>query len=436
MQHDSIYEQPVTPQQQGKTPPPETEDEVGKTESSNPWNAGSFLAAPVEFFSRAVGAVPAHLPNVEVGGEGEVQQGAATTPVEQARPVNPARPVEQTDFSPSRSIRDNPLVEKAFRRINDSPDPVLEVVNMLSGGLDNLRGAKAYQTAHGDWQLQLFLNHKTTDKMVHKTMGPFSSGPVTMDTEVAMRALLRPTAGGGVSLQLFDFDGIHPSVEGPLKNRGVIPGRATLFKGGDGEYHMSMSGQARWGLRGRNLTNSRNIVIGEENMLEPVVRGLMRDATDIDRVLADLLKVQQSKDLLSVGIQNAPSTIPGTEQFDMRVRSRSEKRVPINQEMSAGLPVKVESVDLGTDVSASLSYSRQAGVALSNINGVKINVEAFGGFKQVVSPTKLTFGRDSAGKAAVGVQFVIHGAEGKVSEPMNFSIPFLKILEELGKRKK
>lgn len=66
---------------------------------------------------------------------------------------------------------------------------------------------------------------------------------------------------------------------------------------------------------------------------------------------------------------------------------------------------------------------------------MKINVELLGGFKQVVSPTKLTLSRDSAGKAAVGVQFVMLDAQGKAGPPINFPIPFSKIIEELGKRK-
>ena len=65
-----------------------------------------------------------------------------------------------------------------------------------------------------------------------------------------------------------------------------------------------------------------------------------------------------------------------------------------------------------------------------------INVEAFTGIKQVVAPTKLTFASDSAGKAALGVQFVMHDAQGKAGPPMSFSIPFSRILQELGKRKK
>lgn len=169
---------------------------------------------------------------------------------------------------------------------------------------------------------------------------------------------------------------------------------------------------------------------------DPVLEVFNRDANDIGRTLADLLKVQQSQDILSIHMHRAPSGVAGTEQFDMRVSSRSEKHMPLDQELSEGLPVKIDSVELGTDVSASLSYSRAAGIELSKINGVKVNVEAFGGFKQVVSPTKLTFGRDSAGKAVLGVQFVMHDAQGKAGEPINFAIPFSKVLEELGKRKK
>ncbi len=433
---DTTYEQPVTPQQQGKTPPEtdEPKPEGDRAAPSSPWNPSALLSAGGELFSRATKAVPNQFPNVEVG-EGEV-------PVQQGRPVEltQTRPVESThqtgpansmDFRPRNGIADNPLVEKTIQKIKDSPDPVLEVVNMVAGGLDNLRGAKVYQTVYGDYQLQMSTNHRTRDKMVDKSMGPFSSGPVTMDTEFGMRASLTPGGGGSAMLQLNNFYGVHPTVEGPLKNRGVLPGGATLFKGNDGDYHMSVNGQAVWGRRGNHLTKSRNITIDPSDVRDPFLRGMMQDATDIDRTLSDLLKVQQSQDVLSIGLQRAPSTVAGTEQFDMHVRSRREKHMPVDQEVSAGLPVKVKSVDLGTDVSASLSYSREAGVGLSNINGVKINVESFG-LKQVVSPTKLTFSRDAAGKAAVGVQFVMHDAQGKAGEPMNFSIPFSKIIQELG----
>ncbi len=444
--YEPINEPAVTPQQRGKTPA-ETDEPVqegDRAAPSSPWNPSALLSAGGDLFSRAVKAVPNQFPNVEVG-EAEV-------PVQQGRPVEstqrravesthraglsvPDRSANSMDFRPRNGFADNPLVEKTIQKIKDSPDPVLEVVNMLAGGLDNLRGAKVYQTVYGDYQLQMSTNHRTSDTMVDKSMGPFSSGPVTMDTEFGMRASLTPGGGGSAMLQLNNFYGVHPTVEGPLKNRGVVPGGATLFKGNDGDYHMSVNGQAVWGRRGNHLTKSRNITIDPGDVRDPFLRGMMQDATDIDRTLADLLKVQQSQDVLSIGLQRAPSAVAGTEQFDMHVRSRREKHVPVDQEVSAGLPVTVSSVDLGTDVSASLSYSRHAGIELSRINGVKINVESFG-LKQVVSPTKLTFSRDTAGKAAVGVQFVMHDAQGKAGEPMNFSIPFSKIIQELGKRKK
>ncbi len=434
--YEPINEPAVTPQQHGKTPPPETDEpkqEDGKAAPSSPWNAASLLHAGSELFSRAGKAVvPGEFPNVEVG-ESDV-------PVQQARPVEAihqagsTRPANSMDFRPRSGIADNPLVEKTIQKIKDSPDPVLEVVNMVAGGLDNLRGAKIYQTVYGDYQVQMSTNHRTRSDMVDKHMGPFSSGPVTMDTEFGMRASLRQ-GGNGAMLQLHDFYGVHPTVEGPLKNRAVIPGSATLYKGNDGDYHMSVNGRAVWGRRGNHLTNSRNLIINAGDVKETVLREEMQDGKDIERALADLLKVQQSKDILSIGVQRVPSIIAGTEQFDMRVKSRSEKHVQVDQEVSAGLPVTVESVDLGTDVSASLSYSREAGIALSNISGVKINAETFG-LKQVVSPTKLTFSRDGAGKPAVGVQFVMHDAQGKAGEPMNFSIPFSRIIQELGKRKK
>lgn len=441
MANDSIYEPPVTPQQAGIAPHREQEGktsanadetkrsegetkEKGTTPATSPWNPLGLLSASGDIITKAASAVPSPFPSVEIGSDEVATQPAkpgATGPI---------------DFRPGGKLSDSPMVEKTIRKIKDSPDPVLEMVNILAGGLDNLRGAKVYQTVYGDYQLQMSLNHSTHDQMVDKSMGPFSSGPVTMGTEVGMRASLRPATGGGAMLQLSNFSGVHPTVEGPHKSRAVLPGGATLFKGGDGDYHMSVNGQAEWGLRRTHWTKSRIITIDPENVRDPFLRGMMQDATDIDRTLTDLLKIQQSQDILSIGMQRSPSSAAGTEQFDMHLKSRSEKHVPLGQDVAAGLPVKIDSVDLGTDVSASLSYSRQAGIALSSINGVKINIEPFAGFKQVVSPTKLTLGKDSSGKAAVGVQFVLHDGQGKAGEPVNFSIPFSKILEELGKRKK
>lgn len=419
MPHDTSYEQAVNPQQAGKAAPLETEQDDSKKESSSPWNPSSLLSASGELFSKATKAIPSQFPNVEVQGDAPAQQ---------------LKPSQQTDFSPGIRLPDSPIVEKTIQRIKDSPDPVLEVVNLLAGGLSNVRGAKIYQTVYGDYQLQMSTHRRTTDSLVDKSMGPFSSGPVTMDTEFGMRASLRPAASGGAMLQLDNFYGVHPSVEGPMKSRAVLPGGATLFKGNDGDYHMAVNGQAAWGLRRTHWTKSRNITIDPENVRDPFLSGMIRDATDIDRTLSDLLKVQQAQDVLSIGIQRAASGVPGTEQFDMQIRSRREKHVPLDDAASEGLPVKVKSLDLGTDVSSSLSYSQESGIALNNINGVKINVETLG-LKQVVAPTKLTFGRDAAGKAAVGVQFVMHDAEGKPSAPMNFSIPFSRIIQEVEKRK-
>ncbi len=440
MPNDSIYEPPVTPQQsgiapegkrEGKTEPTAGETKLadGETQQkgatqASPWNPLGLLSAPVDVISKAASSIPSPFPSVEIGGDDVARQ-----------PVKPAT-TGQIDFKPGGRVTDNPMVEKTIQKIKDAPDPVLEMVNMLAGGLDNLRGAKLYQTVYGDYQLQMSLNNPTRETMVDKSMGPFSSGPVTMDREVGMRASLRPASGGGAMLQLSDFMGVHPTVEGPQKSRAVLPGSATLFKGSDGDYHMSVNGQAEWGLRRTHWTKSRNINIDPENVRDPFLRGMMQEATDIDRTLADLLKIQQSQDILSIGMQRAPSSAAGVEQFDMHVKSRSEKHVSLGQDVSAGLPVKVDSVDLGTDVSASLSYSRHAGIALSSINGVKINIEPFAGFKQVVSPTKLTLGRDNSGKAAMGIQFVLHDGQGKPGEPVSFSIPFSKVLSELGKRKK
>lgn len=439
MANDSIFEPPVAQQlgiasddkQEGKAAQGETKSseretsEKGTTTDSSPWNPLGLLSAPADLISRAASSIPSPFPSVEIDG-GEVN----------SKPVKPAAASGQIDFRPGGRLSDNPMVEKTIQKIKDSPDPVLEMVNMLAGGLDNLRGARAYQTVHGDFQLLMSLSHPTREKMVDKSMGPFSSGPVTMGREVGMRASLKPTSDGSAMLQLSDFSGVHPTVEGPRKMRAVLPGSATLFKGRDGDYHMSVNGQAEWGLRRTHWTKSRNITIDPENVLDPFLRGMMQDAKDIDRTLSDLLRVQQSHDILSVGMQRTPSAVQGTEQFDMHVRSRSEKHVQMGDEVSKGLPVKIDSVDLGTDVSASLAYSRQDGIALNKINGVKINIEPFSGFKQVVSPTKLTLGRDNSGKAAVGVQFVLEDGQGKAGAPVSFSIPFSKILEELGKRKK
>ncbi len=435
MVNDSIYEPPVTPQRpgtaQGKTAQDGDETKLSGRETqenatnstTSPWNPLGLLSAPADLLSRAASTIPSPFPSVEISGDGVATQ-----------PGKPAV-TGQIDFSAGGRVSDSPMVERTIRKIKDSPDPVLEIVNILSGGLDNLRGAKLYQTVYGDYQLQMSLNHSTQETMVDKSMGPFSSGPVTMDREVGMRASLRPDGGGGAMLQLSNFTGVHPTVEGPRKARAVLPGSATLLKGGDGDYHMSVNGQAEWGLRRTHWTKSRDITIDPENVRDPILRGMMEDATDIDRTLADLLKIQQSQDILSIGMQRSPASAAGTEQFDMRVKSRSEKHVPLGQEVSAGLPVKIDSVDLSTDVSASLSYSRDAGIALSSINGVKINIEPFAGFKQVVSPTKLTLGRDNSGKAVLGVQFALHDGQGKPGAPVSFSIPFSKILEELGKRK-
>jgi len=407
---DTPYEPPVV-QQPGRAVPhatDEAEQDGGSSQPSSPWN-------PLALLSEAV------RPTVQAGRAND----------------QTAQPSGQIDFSPGGRLADNPMVEQTIRKIKDSPDPVLEVVNMISGGLDNVRSGRVYQTVYGDYQLLMSRDHSTRDKLVDKSIGAFSSGPVTMDRDFGMRVSLRPDNRGGAILQLSDFSGVHPSVEGPLKNRGVRAGGVSIFKGNDGDYHASASGQAAWGLRRVHWTKPRNITIGPENITDPYLASMMREATDIDRALADLLKIQQSKDVLSVGIQRAHAAVPGTDQFDMHVKTRTEKHVPLNQELNTGIPLKVESLDLGTNVSASLSYSRDAGVALSNIRGVKINVETFGGkLKQVVSPTKLTFSRDAAGKAVVGVEFAMHDGEGKPGAPVSFSIPFSKIINELGKRKR
>ncbi|MBX9669177.1 MAG: hypothetical protein K2X93_16245 [Candidatus Obscuribacterales bacterium] len=439
MPNDSINVPPVSSQQRGiastgeqaeknASKPGETKhsgDETqatSKTSATSPWNPLGLLSAPADLISKAANAIPSPFPSVEIGGDKVVLQ-----------PVKPSD-TGQVDLKSGGKVLDIPMFEQAIRKLKDSPDPVLEMVKMLAGGLDNLRGAKLYQTVYGDYQLQVSLNHSTQENMVDKSMGQFSSGPVTMDPNFGMRASLRGDGGGGAMLQLSDFVGVHPTVEGPRQTRAVLPGSAVLFKGSDGDYHMSVNGSAEWGLVRKHWTKSRDITIDPENVRDPFLRGMMQDATDIDRALADFLRIQQSKDILSVGIQRSPLSAAGSEQFEMQVRSRSEKHVPLGQDVSAGLPVKIDSVDLGADVSASLSYSRQAGIALRNINGVKINIEPFAGFKQVVSPTMLTFERDNSGKAAVGLQFVLHDGEGKPGEPVSFSIPFSRILEELGKR--
>ncbi len=439
MPNDSVYGPPVSSPQRGiasngehaeKNAPEVGEtkhsgdetQEKSKTSGNSPWNPLGLLSAPTDLISKAARAIPTPFPSVEIGGDKVAPQ-----------PMKPSG-TGQIDLRSGGKVLDSPMVEQTIRKIKDAPDPVLEVVNMLAGGLDNLRGAKLYQTVYGDYQLQVSLNHSTQENMVDKSMGPFSSGPVTMDTDFGMRASLRAGAGGGAMLQLSNFAGVHPTVEGPRQTRAVLPGAAVLFKGSDGDYHMSVNGSAEWGRFRTHWTKSRDITIDPENVRDPFLRGMMQDATDIDRALADLLRIQQSKDILSVGMQRSTLSAAGTEQFDMQVRSRSEKHVPLGQDVSAGLPVKIDSVDLGTDVSGSLSYSRQAGIALRNINGVKINIEPFAGFKQVVSPTMLTFDSDKSGKAAVGIQFVLHDGQGKPGEPVSFSIPFSRILEELGKK--
>lgn len=436
MPHDTTFEQPVSRQQSGKAPPLESDQEEGKAEAHSPWSPSSLLSVPGDLFSKAAKAIPSQFPNIEVsGGDAPVQAVRAAQLDSPARLDRQTQPAERLDFRPGGGIQESPLVEKTIRKIKDSPDPVLEAVNLIAGGLDNVRAAKIYQTVYGDYQLQMSLNRSTCETMVDKSVGPFSSGPVRMDNEVMMRAGLQPDGSGGAMLQLHSFSGVHPSIDGPLKSRSVLAGGATLFKGNDGDYHMEVSGQASWGLRRTHWGKTRNITINPENVRDPFLRGMMQEATDIDRTLADLLKVQQSQDILSIGIQRVASSAPGAEQFDMSVRSRREKHVPLDKEASAGLPVKVDSVDLATDVAASLSYSRESGIALHNINGVKLNLEMLGGIKQVVSPTQLTFGRDAAGKASVGVQFVMHDAEGKPSAPMNIAIPFSRIIQELNKRK-
>lgn len=413
---DTTYEPPVVPQKPGKSVAVETDEaeQQSGNSSSSPWNALDLLSQAAKVMK----------PSGETAG-----------PVEQAGRV--AEPAGQLDFSPGRRIADNPMVEKTIRKIKDSSDPVLEVVNMIAGGLDNVRSASAYKAAGGGFGLMMSRDHATCDKMVNKSIGAFSAGPTTMDTDVSLRALLYPDGRGGTAMQLTDFNGVHPSVDGPNKRRAAMAESLTLFHGNDGEFHVTAIGKAEWGLFRQRWTRGRAVTVGSENMNDPAMREALQNGDVLNQALADLLKIQQSPDFRDIGIRRAHAAVPGTEQFDLSLRTWNAQHVPINQELNTGIPAKVKSVDLATDVSASLTFSREAGVALNNIRGVKINLETFGGaMKQVVSPTKLTFSRDATGKAAVGVEFVMHDSEGKPGEPVSFAIPFSKIIEELGKRKK
>lgn len=417
---DTTYEPPVVQQKPVKPVPAETDDagqEGGSSQPANPWN-------PLALLSEAA----------KLGKSTGQAAGAA----EQSETVPRAAVTAGTlDFSPGRNLADNPMVAKTINRVKDSTDPVLEVVNMIAGGLDNVRAASAYKTADGDFYLQMSRDNATCDNMVNKRVGPFSAGPTTMDRDVSLHAMLYSDCRGGTALQLSGFSGIHPTVDGPNKRRAAMAESVTLFQGNDGEFHASAVGRAEWGLLRQRWTGSKTVSVGSENMNDLAMRELLQNGAVLNQALGDLLKIQQSPDFRDVGIRRAHAAVPGTEQFDLSLRTWNAQHIPINQELRAGIPAKVKSVDLAPDVAASLSYSREAGVALNNIRGVKINLETFGGsLKQVVSPTKLTFSRDAAGKAAVGVEFVMHDGEGKPSAPVSFAIPFSKIIEELGKRKK
>ena len=414
---DTTYEPPVVQQKPGKPVPAETdetEQQGGNSQPSSPWSA-------LDLLSQAAKVIK---PPGQVAG-----------PAEQATPA--VEPAGTLDFSPGRKIVDNPMVERTIRKIKDSSDPVLEVVNMIAGGLDNVRAASAYKAADGGFGLTMSRDHSTCDSMVNKRIGAFSAGPTTLDREVSLRAQLYPDGRGGTAMQLSEFSGIHPTVDGPNKRRAAKAESITLFNGNDGEFHISAIGSAEWGVFRQHWTRGRAISVGSENMNQPEMREVLQNGAVLNQALGDLLKIQQSPDFRDVGIRRAHSTVPGAEQFDLSLRTWNPQHISINQELNTGIPAKVKSVDLATDVGASLSYSREAGVALNNIRGVKINLETFGGsLKQVVSPTKLTFSRNATGKAAVGVEFVMHDGEGKRGEPVSFTIPFSKIIEELGKRKK
>ncbi|MBA3858972.1 MAG: hypothetical protein C0507_18865 [Cyanobacteria bacterium PR.3.49] len=180
---DTTYEPPVVPQKPGESVAVETDEaeQQGGNSSSSPWNALDLLSQAAKVMK----------PSGETAG-----------PVEQAGRV--AEPAGQLDFSPGRRIADNPMVEKTIRKIKDSSDPVLEVVNMIAGGLDNVRSASAYKAAGGGFGLMMSRDHATCDKMVNKSIGAFSAGPTTMDTDVSLRALLYPDGRGGTAMQLTD----------------------------------------------------------------------------------------------------------------------------------------------------------------------------------------------------------------------------------------
>lgn len=388
------------------------------------FHPANLLAAPLDFFNKATKPMPPGFPIVEVPDGANDTTKKAT---DKARNGGAARDLPD-------------IVDKAIKQISDSPDPVMEMVGLMAGHLENVKEAKIYQTVNGDYHVQLSLNEARKSKLVNKSIGPLSAGPVEMSNIVGLTAHLTPSDNNGVAVNVNGFYGFTPTILGPIQDRVVKPGPATLMKGSDGQYHFNVSGQASRPaaiLPRNSWTKEHYQVIDPEDILDPNLRALLSNGRELDQLLGEALKLQNSKEILDCGITRSANA-DEKNQFDLKLTSRNEKHIELNENVSAmGATIKVEGLTLSPTVNATLSYSHEKGIQLSGIDGIKINADTdlplVGRSKQVVSPKAISFGKDDKGKAVVGLEFCMISSDGP-SAPITIAIPFSKILEQMSKR--
>jgi hypothetical protein len=266
--------------------------------------------------------------------------------------------------------------EKVINRLKENP---LEGIQSALKKLDNLNSASVSKNGQR--------SHVEINLMQGQTVAPpdvqvRGFRPVASHLSSHLSFDMTPTNGG---MMINNMDGFSASVRGPL-GRIRHSETTSMFIGKDahGPFVSSSSD-----LYMRRRVHSSTTVLRENNFpAGSPMRSAMQHPEALDQLGSMMRMFQKTDDQLKLSMKRAGNS------FELNSEAAAGKHVELNfKPEKLPVPVTVNSLDLDKALSATLDQDKDS-VGLSNINGLKVNVD-IAGLKASLNPISVTLDKDS-----------------------------------------
>jgi hypothetical protein len=309
------------------------------------------------------------------------------------------------------------IADRVIKRIGDSTDPVGELSTALKN-MDNLRQADVSRRPDGKHQVNLSFEHAGMAPPIKANIRGFRPGATRINEDVSF--VLSHSQNGGIKLEA--MRGFSGSVTGPLgRVRPSWTNGMHIGKDNRGVAFVDVDSTVQGPLRMRGSSNrfyENNFPAGSP------IKQIMHNPDLLNEVGGALRLFQKTDDLNQITIKKI-----GEGKFDVVTHATDAKDIPLNQKLEK-FGVTVSSLTLSKTLSASLCRDSK-GVCLSNIQGLKVNLESEGLGKTAIVPRKVGLTTNDKGVPIVHIEIEHPLLKGQI---MPFDIPVSK-LQELRRNK-